>query len=131
MKTVQNYNLPIKMAIMNDSRVSMVQAWENLFFKERYAATDLLQNPNYCELASAYGIKSVSVDCEDDLDETIEYFLNYDGPILCDFKVKSDLCLPLVSPGAALDDIILHDNIKSINTTNIELHSLFIFCLNY
>ena len=50
LKTVQNYNLPIKIAIMNDTNLGMVRAWENLFYDKNYTATDLNQNPSYVSL---------------------------------------------------------------------------------
>ena len=46
-------------------------------------------------------------------------FLTYLGPILCEFKVKTDNCFPLVAPGKALDDLILHqDMTKSFDLQN-------------
>ncbi len=110
LKSVNDYNLPIKIAIMNDSKLSMVQAWEKLFYGERYTATDLGKNPNYVELAKSFGIKGIKCDNKNDLSNTIDYFLNYKGPILCDFVVEPDLCLPLVAPGSSLDKMILHKN---------------------
>jgi len=117
LKTVQNYNLPIKIAIMNDSNLSMVRAWEELFFDENYIATDLNKNPDYTSLAKSFGIKAIKCDKRENLKSTIEYFLNYEEAILCDFRVESNLCLPLVSPGSALDDIIKFGDEKiKINT---------------
>tara|TARA_B100001093_G_scaffold519677_1_gene609799 strand:+ start:1739 stop:3526 length:1788 start_codon:yes stop_codon:yes gene_type:complete len=110
LKTVNDYNLPLKIAIMNDSKLSMVKAWEKLFYNERYTATDLGKNPNYVELAESFGIKGIMCDNKESLPNTIEYFLNYDGPILCEFKVKEDLCLPLVAPGSSIDNMILDYN---------------------
>ena len=117
LKTVQNYNLPIKIAIMNDTNFSMVRAWEELFFNKQYTATDLNKNPNYADLAESFGVKGIRCSNRDDLKSTIEYFLNYDKSILCDFRVIPNLCLPLVSPGSALDDMILFgDKDVKINT---------------
>jgi acetolactate synthase-1/2/3 large subunit len=107
LKTVKNYNLPIKIAIMNDGELSMVKAWENLFFDSRYVATNLMENPDYGKLAESFGITSLTCSTEDELEITIDKFLNYKGPILCDFRVFSDLCLPLVKPGSAIDDMYL------------------------
>ena len=116
LKTIQNYNLPIKIAIMNDTNLGMVRAWENLFFKEKYTATDLVRNPSYTNLAESFGIKSIYCDTEDDLENKMDQFIKTEGPILAEFKVVPDLCLPLVSPGKALDDmILLNDNLKKSN----------------
>ena len=113
LKTINNYNLPIKIAIMNDGEFSMVRAWEKLFYNGRYTATNLGSNPNYVKLAEANHIKGISCDKREDLDYKIKEFLEYPGPILCEFKVKSDECFPLVKPGCALDDI-------TTNCNNIE-----------
>ena len=116
LKTVKDYNLPIKIAVMNDAKLSMVQAWEQLFYQERYTATDLGKNPNYVALAESFGIKAIRCKNASELPGFIDYFLNYDGPILADFRVESDLCLPLVAPGSALDDMILKDNKIEVDT---------------
>ena len=116
LKTIQNYNLPIKIAVMNDTNFGMVRAWENLFFKEKYAATDLIKNPSYTNLAESFGIKSIYCDSEDDLENKIDQFIKTEGPVLAEFKVVPDLCLPLVSPGKSLNDmILLNDNLKMPN----------------
>ena len=99
---------------MNDTNFSMVKAWEKLFFNEQYTATDLNKNPDYVTLAESFGIKGIKCENRNDLSSTIEYFLNYDKAILCEFKVASNLCLPLVSPGAGLDEIIKFGD-KNIN----------------
>jgi len=107
LKTVMNYNLPIKIAIMNDTCLSMVNTWEKLFYDERYTATDLKKNPNYVKLAKAYGIKAISCSNKLDLNKKVREFLRHEGPILCEFKVEGDQCLPLIPPNAALDEMIL------------------------
>tara|TARA_B100000925_G_scaffold291885_1_gene282170 strand:- start:6924 stop:8735 length:1812 start_codon:yes stop_codon:yes gene_type:complete len=119
LKTISNYNLPIKIAIMNDGKMSMVRAWEKLFFNERYTATDLFKNPDYCQLAESFGIKGIRCDSYDTLYEKVAFFLNYPGPILCDFKVQSELCYPLVKPGNALDDMFLYQNNDSLDDIDV------------
>ena len=114
LKTIQNYNLPIKIAILNDTNLSMVRAWEELFFNKQYTATNLVKNPDYADLAESFGIKGIKCDNRQDLKSKVDEFLSYDKSILCEFKVIPNLCLPLVSPGAALDEIILFDD-KNIN----------------
>ena len=119
LKTVQNYDLPIKIAIMNDTNFSMVRAWEELFFNKQYTATGLNKNPNYAELAESFGIMGITCDRREDLESTIDDFLSYDESIVCDFRVVPNLCLPLVSPGAALDDMVLFDDENIIMKTNL------------
>ena len=112
LKTIVEYNLPIKIFIMNDNNQSMVRVWEELFFNERYTATACENNPEYHKLANSYGIKSFYCDNEKDLNKTLIEALNYDGAVLCNFKVETDKCLPLVAPGKGLDEMILDSNIN-------------------
>ena len=120
LKTIKNYNLPIKIAIMNDGEMSMVKAWEHLFFEKRYAATKLAENPDYVSLANSFGIHGISCNSRDTLQEKIEEFLSFPGPILCDFRVQSDLCLPLVKPGNSLDDILKIQEEKNLSKIDVS-----------
>jgi acetolactate synthase I/II/III large subunit len=106
LKTLINYNLPIKIALINDRCFSMVRSWEELFYKEHYTATNLKENADYLHLAESYGIKALRCSNIKHLDYTIAEFLAHPGPILCDFRVEADLCLPLVPPGAGLHEMI-------------------------
>ena len=120
LKTIKEYNLPIKIAIMNDSKLMMVNIWEKLFFNERYTATDNHYNPDYVALAESYGIKAIYCDSQEHLSNKVKEFLECDTSILCEFKVKGEECLPLVGPGKALDDMILYKDYKKqkVNLSN-------------
>ena len=113
LKTVKENNIPIKIAIMNNDAQMMVTIWEKLFFEERYTATLNKRNPDFAMLAESYGIKSLKCDKIEDLDKTVDEFINCDEAILCEFKIEKDICLPLVGPGKALDDMVLPENYSS------------------
>ena len=115
LKTIKEYDLPIKIAIINDSKLMMVNIWEKLFFNERYTATDNPHNPDYVALAESYGIKGIFCDNRENLSESVKQFLECDKSILCEFKVTGEECLPLVGPGKALDEMILYKNYKKTN----------------
>lgn len=109
LKTLVEYDLPVKIAVMNDKNQSMVRVWEELFFDGRYTATASEKNPDYKLLAQSYGVEGISCSDIDNLESAVEYFINYKGPILADFRVVTDKCLPLVAPGKALDEMIVGD----------------------
>ena len=119
LKTIVENNLPIKIAIMNNNSQMMVTIWEKLYFEGRYTATLNERNPDYVKLAQSFGIKSIQCSDPNMLDHTIDEFINYDGPILCEFKIKKDICLPLVGPGKALDDMILPGEV-TLETIQID-----------
>lgn len=108
LKTIAEYNLPVKILIMNNNAQMMVTIWEKLFFEGRYTATINEKNPDYVVLADAYNIHGIKCNNPKNLEEQLDYFINYkDGPILMECSIERDICLPLVKPGCALDNMIL------------------------
>jgi acetolactate synthase I/II/III large subunit len=120
LKTIKENNLPVKIAIMNNNAQMMVTIWEKLFFNERYTATLNECNPSYTDLANSFGIKSIKCNNKNSLNSVVDYFINHKGPILCEFDIKKDICLPLVGPGKALDDMILHETFHN----NIQMNGM-------
>lgn len=108
LKTIAEYDIPVKIFILNDNCLSMVRAWEKLYYDGRYVATTLRGNPNYRRVARAYGIPSLRCEKKSLLDDNIEMALQQKGPVLVEFTVESDVCFPLVGPGKALDDMLTH-----------------------
>ena len=119
LKTIKENNLPIKIAVLNNSVQGMVNVWEELFFDKRYTATINKNNPDFCLLAESFGIKSIKCNNSLDLDSKTKEFLDYDGAILCEYVVDNEICLPLVGPGKALDDMIMYEDYIS-NNLNIN-----------
>ena len=119
LKTIVENKLPIKIAVMNNNAQMMVTIWEKLFYEERYTATINERNPSFTQIAESYGIKSLKCDNRQNLFKTMEEFINYDGPILCEFNIEKTMCLPLVAPGSALDDMIFEDDGKLNISGNI------------
>ena len=116
LKMIMNYNIAIKIIIMNDSKQSMVNVWEKLFFDNNIVATEST-NPNYELLSNAFNIKCITLHENMNYDEIykcINYFLDYDlkKSIILNCIVESDFCLPLVPPGNALDNMITRNNIN-------------------
>ena len=121
LKTLVEYNIPIKIALMNDNSLQMVKIWEELFFDKRITATDNNHNPDYVKLAKAYGLEAMSCDNYYDLPFVMRDFIRTDKPVLCEFKVEKDICLPLVGPNKALDEMILfHDYYNENNNIKLD-----------
>mgnify|MGYP001182708861 FL=1 len=106
--TVAEYNIPVKIAIMNDSRQQMVYVWQELFFDSNFISTTNT-NPDYVMLANSFGIKAIECSKPNDLKESVREFIDYDGPILANFVVEPDKCYPLVPPGKNLDEMLLKE----------------------
>ena len=108
LKTIMDLQIPVKILLLNNNSEMMVEYWQKLFFEGRYISTDN-NNCDYNKLADAYDIKNLYCDNEKDLKEKMDEFLEYEGPILFHVKINKTPCLPLVSPGKSIDNMILND----------------------
>lgn len=115
MKTIVEYNLPVKILILNNNSQDMVRVWETLFFNKRITATKNEKNPPFNYVAERFGIKGDFCTHQDDLSKKIKDFLEHEGPVLLECLVQKDYCLPLVQPGAGLDEMILHGDIIQVD----------------
>jgi len=102
-------NIPIKVALINNSSLGMVRQWQTLFYNERYSNTDLHSHsfPDFVKLADAYGCLGLRCDRPEDVDATIEKALSTnDVPVVIDFQVHRDAMVwPMVAAGTGNDEI--------------------------
>jgi len=110
LKTIAEHNLDVKIVVINNSAQAMATTWEKLFYGGRLTASLNLKNPSFTSVANAFHIHSLHCDTLNTLDWTISKMLKHKGPILCEFKVHNSPVLPMVSPGKALDDLILYSD---------------------
>lgn len=100
------YRLPVKVFIMNNSYLGMVRQWQELFHERRYSEVNLEINPDFVKVAEAYGVKSVTLKSEEDL-EKIDEILKNDEPILVNCIVKKEENVyPMIPAGKSVEDMI-------------------------
>ncbi|MGG5258446.1 acetolactate synthase large subunit [Phycicoccus avicenniae] len=105
-------NIPVKVAIINNSSLGMVRQWQTLFYNERYSNTDLHTSvgsrvPDFVKLADAYGCVGLRCERPEDVDETIRQAMAVtDRPVVVDFVVHRDAMVwPMVPAGVSNDAI--------------------------
>jgi acetolactate synthase-1/2/3 large subunit len=102
-------NIPIKVALINNSSLGMVRQWQSLFYNERYSNTDLHSHslPDFVKLADAYGCLGLRCDDAANVDQTIEKAMSTnDVPVVVDFRVHRDAMVwPMVAAGTGNDEI--------------------------
>ena len=105
-------NIPIKVAIINNSSLGMVRQWQTLFYNERYSNTDLqpMQQrvPDFVKLADAYGCLGLRAETPEEVDAVIKQALETnDRPVVIDFVVHRDAMVwPMVPAGVSNDKIM-------------------------
>jgi acetolactate synthase-1/2/3 large subunit len=105
-------NIPIKVAIINNSSLGMVRQWQTLFYNERYSATDLHTSvgsrvPDFVKLADAYGCAGFRCERPEDVDDTIRAAMAVnDRPVVVDFVVHRDAMVWPMVPAGVSNDLI-------------------------
>ena len=99
--TIAQYNLPIKIVIINNHWQGMVRQWQQSFYGERYSQSRMDKGaPNFGMVANSYGIANFKFETSSDLEENLDVALNYSGPALLEIVVTEDEnCYPMVAPG--------------------------------
>ncbi|WP_394538286.1 acetolactate synthase 2 catalytic subunit [Lysobacter enzymogenes] len=97
--TIARYRLPVKIVLLDNQALGMVRQWQELFFERRYSEIDLSDNPDFCAIAAAFGIKAMYVDRADSVDEALDYMLDTPGPVLLHVAIDQAANVwPLVPP---------------------------------
>jgi len=104
---VMQYDVDIKIIVLNNHFLGMVRQWQELFFDERYSETRM-KNPDFVKVAEAYNIPSKRVETREELDAAIDDMLNNKGPYLLDVQVETKgMVYPMVPAGASVTNILL------------------------
>ena len=106
-------DIPIKVALINNSSLGMVRQWQTLFYESRYSNTDLntghgtIRIPDFVKLADAYGCVGIRVEHAHEVDAAIKRAEQInDQPVVIDFNVSRDAMVwPMVATGVSNDDI--------------------------
>jgi len=107
--TAKEYGVAIKVLILNNSYQLMVKLWQEKFYNNNLVGT-AMNNPPFEKVCQALGVHSRRVEAGDNLEKILTEFLNAkDITVLNVITDSNESVLPMVSPGKALDDMILED----------------------
>ena len=105
--TVMEQKAPVKMILMNNNYLGNVRQWQAMFFNRRYSFTPML-NPDYMQIAAAYGIPSRRVMERSELADAIREMLATDGPFLLEACVEEEgNVMPMTPPGGSVNQMLL------------------------
>ena len=122
LSTIVQYNLPIKIFILNNQWMGMVRQWQELNHGSRYSQSYTSSLPDFIMLAKSFGIKGLRVDEVSNLDATIDDMINTNGPVIADIRVeKEENCFPMIPSGAAHNEMILSSDDKGADTSESGL----------
>ena len=105
--TIMQYNIPVKIVILNNDFLGMVRQWQHLFFEKRYASTEM-DNPDFVAISKAFKIPARKIVKRKDLNKALSEMLDAKGPYLLEIKVeKKENVFPMIAPGAGVGEIRL------------------------
>jgi len=108
MITVVDNNLPVKIAILNNSYLGMVRQWQQIFYERRYSHTDIHAAPDFVKLADAYGAVGLRATKPEEVEPVIKEALKAPRPVVMDFRVEREECvMPMVPAGKAMHEMLL------------------------
>ncbi len=112
--TAVQYELPIKVCILNNGYMGMVRQWQELFYNKRYSKS-YLSNPDYATVARAMGAVGITVDKKSDVSKAIKSMLAEKKPCVVDFKVeREENVWPMVPAGKSINEMDGLDILESM-----------------
>ena len=116
MSTAVQYNLPIKIFVLNNQYMGMVRQWQELLHEKNYSESYSEALPDFVKLAEAYGCKGIKAQNPNELDEKIKEMVDHNGPVIFDCQVDpNENCFPMIPSGKPHNQMILGPNDKEDN----------------
>lgn len=119
--TISQYNLPIKILVLNNRWQGMVRQWQENFYNKRYSHSNMANGaPNLKQLASSYNILSFSTNSLLELSWMIKDTFMHDGPVLLECNViEEENCYPMVEPSKGNTEMMLSPNLVTTSDGSI------------
>ncbi|MFQ5775147.1 MAG: acetolactate synthase 3 large subunit [Kiloniellaceae bacterium] len=121
LSTVAQYNLPVKVFIINNQWMGMVRQWQELLHGGRYSQSYTASLPDFVKLAEAFGARGLRATRPHELDELIREMIDTPGPVVFDCQVeKAENCFPMIPSGAAHYEMLLGPGDKATKPVSEE-----------
>ena len=116
MSTAVQYNLPIKIFVLNNQYMGMVRQWQELLHEKNYSESYSEALPDFVKLAEAYGCKGIKANNPEELDDKIKEMVDHNGPVIFDCQVDpNENCFPMIPSGKPHNQMILGPKDKEEN----------------
>ncbi|KXN69091.1 acetolactate synthase [Conidiobolus coronatus NRRL 28638] len=110
--TAAQFNIGVKILLLNNDFQGMVKQWQDLFYEERYSSTRMY-NPDFVKLSEAMGVRGLRCSDAAELPKVMAEFLAHPGPVVLEAKVdKAEHVYPMVPAGKANHEMVLNDTLS-------------------
>ncbi len=119
--TIKQYNLPVKIIILNNRYMGMVRQWQELIYEKRESQSYMESLPDFMLLAQSFGIKGIECSDPKQHDEKIMEMISHKGPVLFNCVVaQMENVFPMIPAGSAHNEILLGSQAKQYVTKDIN-----------
>ncbi|OCK76666.1 acetolactate synthase mitochondrial precursor [Lepidopterella palustris CBS 459.81] len=109
LSTAAEFNIGVKIIILNNEEQGMVTQWQSLFYQDRFAHTHQ-RNADFVKLGEAMGVQAQRVVKPSELEKKLKWLLATDGPALLEVVTDQKVpVLPMVPAGCALHEFLVYD----------------------
>ena len=127
LSTAAEFNIGVKIVVLNNEEQGMVTQWQTLFFEDRFSHTHQ-KNADFVKLGHAMGIQADRVAKPDELEKKLKWLLETDGPALLEVVTDQKVpVLPMVPSGCALHEFLVYDEGELIPSPQTPFFFLFLF----
>jgi acetolactate synthase-1/2/3 large subunit len=104
---IREFNLPIKIVIINNQALGMVRQWQELFYESRFSHSKNPVQPSFVKLAEAYGIKGYQINNVEEAETVLNEVINTKEPVLLDFRVDpNENVYPMIPAGKGSHEMV-------------------------
>ncbi|AND84908.1 biosynthetic-type acetolactate synthase large subunit [Clostridium tyrobutyricum] len=105
--TISKYKLPVIQLVLNNNSLGMVHQWQEMFYNRRYCFTELTDDVDILKLGEAYGIKTLKIENNNEIEDCLRFALEKREPIIIECSIDiNEKVFPIVPPGASITDSI-------------------------
>jgi acetolactate synthase-1/2/3 large subunit len=113
--TVRQYNIPVKIVLLNNNFLGMVRQWQELFYNERFSESEYQFNPDFIKIMEAYNIPGKRIEKPSQIDEGIEFLLSENGPTFLEVVIPAEeKVFPMIPAGKSQRDMILFSDVYKV-----------------
>ena len=104
--TVREYDIPVIAVVLENRTLGMVYQWQSLLYDERHSQTLLGNSPDFVKLAESFGVNAARITEPGETKEALSKAIKDNEPILLDIVIDSEEALPMLPPGAGINEMI-------------------------
>lgn len=113
LSTARQYNLPVKIFILNNEYLGMVRQWQELLHGGRYAESYCSSLPDFVSLAESFGACGIRVSNPSELDDAIKTMIETDNVVIADIRIDpNENCFPMIPSGSAHNEMIFGEGVN-------------------